>query len=124
MTLHPNEKNVEIAIITRGAGSQLVRGQMLFHFLPPAYPRSKAFGEHGAPAPYPRTWRLQGCLAAICPCRTQMEERGNLLFPHAAFPRPIDKAENLPVLHAKLYPIDGTAESVSPAHGADSQPVS
>jgi len=29
--LYPNEKNVEIAIITRGAGSQLVRGHMLSH---------------------------------------------------------------------------------------------
>ena len=53
--LYPIGVTAEPANSARCADSQSVNQQMLAHFLPPAYPRSKAFGKHGAPAPYPIT---------------------------------------------------------------------
>ena len=53
--LHPNDETAEPANSARCADSQSVNQQMLAHFLPPAYPRSRAMSEHGAPAPYPIT---------------------------------------------------------------------
>ena len=99
--LYPIGVTAEPANSARCADSQSVNQQMLAHFLPPAYPRSKAFGKHGAPAPCPITRegiRGEGETHTPAEGNTRLIERCNLEEMHATLPtsRPVGTCPHNP----------------------------